>query len=86
MSPPASGSPRALDPLRHRFRDLDPVGRDRDGDCSYAVVEFDRVVTTGDQSTTVPMRATVLLRHQKGEPHFRIFHWHASLRDEVRTE
>lgn len=52
-------------------------------ECSYAVLEFDRVITLGDEETTVPMRATALLRHQKDQPHFKLFHWHASLRGPV---
>ena len=53
------------------------------GDCSYAVVEFDRIYTADSgQSRVVPMRASALVRFGKGEPHFKLFHWHASRTDD----
>lgn len=48
--------------------------------CSWAIVDFERVYTTGRTAEVrVPMRATALLRWDKTEfADFRIFHWHAS--------
>lgn len=49
------------------------------GECSFAVLEFDRIYKKGDKKTVVPMRATALVTHGGGEaPHFKLFHWHAS--------
>ena len=49
------------------------------GNCSYAIVEFDRLYTAGGTKTRVPMRATVLVRHQSAStPNFEIFHWNAA--------
>jgi hypothetical protein len=52
------------------------------GECSYAVVEFDRTFGEGKGQRTVPMRATALMRYAGAEkgPNFRIFHWHAARR------
>lgn len=49
-------------------------------DCSYGVVAFERHYDAGGANgkTTVPMRATALVRYDEAAKHFRIFHWHAS--------
>lgn len=49
------------------------------GDCSYAVVAFERQWTIGERTVTVPMRATALFRHSNGKPNFKLFRWHASV-------
>ncbi len=52
------------------------------GNCSYAVVEFDRVWGGENlKQRVVQMRATALVKHVGGKaPHFRVFHWHAAKR------
>lgn len=67
--------------VRHEIADIQ-------ADCpsaevSYATVDFDRVVSRGDDVKRVPMRATVLVRFRSKVPegskiHFQLFHWHAS--------
>ncbi len=56
-------------------------------ECCYAVVNFDRHYTLADGTrTTVPLQATALMRYVGNkDPHFQIFHWHASLRGPVQT-
>ena len=50
------------------------------GTCSYAYVEFDRLIGAGKKQR-VPMRATVLLTHTDAKPWFKIFHWNVSRAD-----
>lgn len=51
------------------------------GDVAYAYVEFDRT-SPGAKGQRVPMRATALLKHVKGRPWFKIFHWNVSRADD----
>ena len=50
------------------------------GNCSYAYVEFDRLIGA-EKTQRVPMRATVLLAHTDAKPWFKIFHWNVSRAD-----
>lgn len=48
------------------------------GDCSWAVVDFERTTRRGDQVVVTPMRATLLTKHRDEAPHMRVFVWHAA--------
>jgi len=48
------------------------------GDCSWAVVDFERTTRRGDQVVVTPMRATLLTKHRDEVPHMRVFVWHAA--------
>lgn len=47
--------------------------------CSYAVIEFERIAASDNGEVKMPMRATALFRYESGAPSFKLMHWHASL-------
>jgi len=47
------------------------------GDCSWAVVDFERTTRRGDAVVVTPMRATLLAKYRDEAPHMRVFVWHA---------
>ncbi len=48
------------------------------GECSWAVVDFERTTRRGDKVVVTPMRATLLAKYRDEAPHMRVFVWHAA--------
>lgn len=59
--------------IRHRIRAI--RANCPAEECSYGVVEFDRIQVAGDEEKVTPMRATVLTRYDRKAQKMRIFLW-----------
>lgn len=62
--------------IRHRIRAI--RANCPAEDCSYGLVEFDRIRSEGDAEQVTPMSATVLTRYDRKLQRMRVFLWHAA--------